>query len=132
MYCSRSQTDTAAQHAEHAPTLFCPPAEDRTRQEFRDETDVNLLLQRYGAAIPQKPVQYGEVDFDLDLHTAYGAFQRVREGFNSLVPMLRDKYPTLDELVAAIATGEVISKDGQLVEKPVAPPPVALTPHLVV
>lgn len=127
MYITRSQADSSEDHAQHDMFLVCPPEEDKTRQEFRDEQDVNLLMQRYGASIPQQPVQYGEVDFDLDLHTAYGAVQRVREGFNSLDPALRVKYPTLDHLVAALATGTVtVGADGTLSETTVAVPTPAV------
>ena len=53
------------------------PAEDRTRQEFKDESDTNWLLRRYGVNVPQVKPQYGEVDMDSQYHDAVLAHQEV-------------------------------------------------------
>lgn len=56
----------------------CPPDEDKTRQEFKDESDTNWLLRRYGVNVPQASVQYGkEVDFDVSYQDGVNAQREV-------------------------------------------------------
>jgi len=56
----------------------CTPEEDRTRQEFKDESDTNWLLRRYGVNVPQASVQYGkEVDFDVSYQDGVNAQREV-------------------------------------------------------
>ena len=45
--------------------VVCSVEEDMTRQEFKDECDVNHILRQHGFVV--RPVQYGEHDFDADL-----------------------------------------------------------------
>lgn len=60
----------------------CDPSEDKTRQEFKDESDTNWLLRRYGVNVPQVKPQYGEVDMDTQYHDAILAHQRVSEALS--------------------------------------------------
>lgn len=58
----------------------CSADEDRTRQEFKDESDTNWLLRRYGVNVPQASVQYGrEVDMDISYQDALNAQREVQE-----------------------------------------------------
>lgn len=60
----------------------CDPVEDKTRQEFKDESDTNWLLRRYGVNVPQVRPQYGEVDMDAQYHDAVLAHQEVSEALS--------------------------------------------------
>lgn len=91
---------------------------DMTRQEFKDETNVNWLLQRYGVNIPQKPIQYGQVNFDLDLQQATSAVQEVKRVYARMPDEVKKKYPTWQALLLAIENGTV----GFDIVKPPTPP----------
>lgn len=91
--------------------IACDPDTDQTRQEFKDDSDVNKLLARFGA-IPhtgETPV-FGEYDFDLDLQTAHEHIQQAAEAHNALPASLRAAYPSWMALAAAMASGEVTVK----------------------
>lgn len=81
-----------------------------TRQEFKKETDINEILNRFG--IPQftrEPI-FGEVNFDQDLQQAHLTIQRARETYDELPEWIRAKYPTQESLVDAIGNGQ-LAKD---------------------
>lgn len=83
--------------------LFCDPDEDVTRQEFKDEADVNKLMQRHG--LLPRPVQYGEWNFDEDLTSSVQARQQVDEAYSMLPENVRALYPNMAAVWAAIASG---------------------------
>lgn len=90
-------------------TAFDNSAEpDPVRQEFKDEADVNVMLNKFGMNVPmQRQPQFGETDFDLDLHSAYIAVDRVNHAMQALPPELREKYPTAARLLDAMNSGEL-------------------------
>lgn len=85
--------------------IICTEAEDRTRQEFKDESDVNKLLSRYGVNVPQVKAVYGEVDTDLDLQGAYMVAQEVRERLSpeQLEQLYTGKVPAAPEVSSGAA-----------------------------
>lgn len=103
----RSQVDDLQELYSLESGLACTPEEDKARQEFKAEADINVLLRKYGA-VPQRPLSYGEVDFDLDLHTAINAVSQASLGYASLPEHVRRKFPDLPSLFAAIANGEAV------------------------
>lgn len=61
--------------------------EGLTQQEFRDETDINLILQKYGVyaiAGEHPPEVYRDVSKDYDYMEAFQAVQEAQEAFASL------------------------------------------------
>lgn len=74
----RKQYDDDKSYSESC-VIKCSEEEDKTRQEFKDEADVNKLLSRYGVNVPQLRPVYGEVDTDIDLQGAYLAAQEVAD-----------------------------------------------------
>ena len=98
--------------------LFCSEEEDMTRQEFRDEADVNKLMMRHG--LVPRPVQYGEWDFDQDLTSSVQTRQAVSEAYAVLPQEVRAKFPDMGSVWAAIASGALkIGPEG--VEVPSTP-----------
>lgn len=88
--------------------LGCDPDEDVTRQEFKDECDVNKILSRLGALPPSRPVHFGgDVDFDVDLLSAYEAVQRAREAYDALSPKIRAQYRDWQTLAADLVSGKL-------------------------
>lgn len=104
-HASKDQDKVSAACAKH-----CLPDEDKTRQEFKASCDISTILQRHGVGpIPQRQMTYGAVDFDLDLHAAYMASERLRSQFANLPAHVRDAYPDMVSLMTAIARGEQVS-----------------------
>lgn len=99
----------------------CDPDEDKTRQEDKVTTDINYLLARVG--VMPRPVQYGEQNFDLDLHGVMLGAQELREGFALLPPEVQEKYGSFPELLRDVADGKVKFEKGAFVF-PVEVPPV--------
>ena len=108
-----------------ASGLNCPPEDNRTRQEFKDEADINNVVARfYPFAPPQARVpQYGEQDMSLDLHGALMAVQEARESYASLPASLREQFPTYSDFVNAVADGriQIVNQDAAGVEVPSTP-----------
>lgn len=80
-----------------------------TRQEFREEADVNTMLRRFGvpvAAAARRPV-FGDVDWDLDLHSAHIAVERAGAAFRKLPRVLQEKYKDTRGLLDAMNSGEL-------------------------
>ena len=93
-----------------ASAVQCTEKEDRTRQEFAKDADINLLLKRFGVNLPVRQPEYGVVDFDLDLQGAYRAVAEARAGYGQLPAHLRERYPSWEAIVRAIEAGEEISR----------------------
>lgn len=69
---------------------------DRTKQSFRDECDINLIMKRYEATgqldhLATRPTLYGEVPA-LDFHQAMGLVVEAREQFALLPAAVRDRF----------------------------------------
>lgn len=128
----RTQADSVEQFAEYSDeaAISFDPREDRARQEFKDEADVNVILRRAGAGgFEPRPVQYGVQDFDWDLQGLYESAQVAAEAWAKLPERLRARYESWEELLPALERGEatLVDPDGVVVEKPVVDPvpPVA-------
>lgn len=107
----RTQVETDAER-EYYGQLTCissPEGEDKARQEFKKESDINELLRRFGA-VPPPRIPGGEWDFDTDLASAFDSVRRVRDGYRTLPAELREMYRTPQDLIQAILAGEVTYK----------------------
>lgn len=102
-----------------------PAYQDATRQEFKEEVDVNTILRRFGVngTMQQAPL-FGDVDFDVGAHEAYLVSVQAQDAWMRVDPTVRDKYKTWQELLDAVTRGvAVIGKDGKLEEPPAPPAP---------
>lgn len=107
----RTQVDDLGDAYSLATAIDFTDSIDNTRQEFRLEADVNHLLSRYGVGVPmQQQPQFGEVDFDLDLHSAYISVERSQHAFSELPYELRQKYGNVATMLDAMNSGE-LAKD---------------------
>lgn len=108
--------------------LECDEKEDKTRQEFASECDVNVILRRFGAGgFEVRPVQYGVQDTDLELQELYASAAELDSAWTRLPARLKGRYRNWSELVGAIQRGEasLVDKDGvESVPKEVVPPVV--------
>jgi len=89
--------------------LACPVDEDHTRQEAKEDADINVLLKRHGGIPPSKVPSFGEVDFDVDLRGALERTRAAEVAFEAL-PLsdaIRREYPDWHSFAAAVARGDV-------------------------
>lgn len=117
----RQQSDLIDPTIKIRETIACPPQEDKARQEFRDEADVNLLLKRYGAIPNPKPVG-GEWDFSTDLQGAYALLNDAKRLFQDFPQPLRSQYRNWQNVYAAIMSGEIRLKADGVLEVPSSAP----------
>lgn len=79
-----------------AQSTFNTSGASMTQQHFKDETDINKLMRKYGHAslIPAgfRLPEYGDFDGLTDYHSAINAIAQAREGFESLPADLRRKF----------------------------------------
>lgn len=118
--------DLGPRWSDEAATV-CPPEEDRTRQEFKEEADINVILRRAGAGgFEARPVSYGVQDLDLDLQGVYAAVEVAQEAWERLPGRLRKRYPSWAELLPALERGEaaLVDPDGVVVDPPGKEPKV--------
>jgi len=123
----RSQADSAEQFEQYSDEagISFPIGEDKTRQEFAEECDVNVILRRFGAGgFEGRPVVYGVQDLDLDLQGVYTAVEVAEEAWERLPERLRKRYRAWPELLGAMERGEasLVDPDGVVVDPPVTDP----------
>lgn len=87
-----------------ATGISCTAEEDRARQEFKNECDVNWLLRKYGALPPSQTFPQGEVDFDLSLLDAKMALGDARKAYEAFPRVLREKL-SFEGFLTAVANG---------------------------
>lgn len=76
-----------------------------TRQEFKDEADINIILKRFG--VQSGPMgTYGEVDYTIDLQQALAAIASANQAHFNVPPELQGKYRTWRDVLNAAETGE--------------------------
>lgn len=83
--------------------ISCNAEEDKTRQEFKEECDVNHILRMHGYNM--RPVQYGVHNFDDDL-TVQMQSRSVFEAWYAEAPdQVRELCPDLGAFMRAFGSG---------------------------
>lgn len=121
----RKQTDSDERNEEFGQLTAIDTSHmiDRTRQEYKDEADINLILKRFGVNGHQlRPVAYGTADYDLDLQTSIQAIRDSQRAYYTLSEQTRRKYPTWQKFVDAIAFGDFAPPAPAAPPDPAAPP----------
>lgn len=107
MMLKRTQLDLRGDDISLATGIAFDPDDDQTRQEFKEECDINTILARFGAG-DVRPVRFGEsVDADLDLLTAINAVRDAQDSFEALPQSLTSRYRDISSLVDALNRGEL-------------------------
>lgn len=105
--------------------VTCSEDEDMTRQEFKDDSDINKLVERHGLIV--RPVKYGEHNFDEDLTAQMQSRSVFQLWFESAPANVKEMYPDLGSFLAAFASGAF--KTGLAgVEVPSSPDSPSATP----
>lgn len=87
------------------PGLACDPKDDRTRQEFKKDSDVNYLIKKYGANIPMGNVRFGVQEFGVDRFEALRRLETAQDTYDALPESVKAVYGDWETLLAAIADG---------------------------
>lgn len=87
--------------------IDCSKDPGPTRQEFKDEADINVLLSKFGVNQQSRPLQFGEQDFTMDLQQAIIAVDESRNAYTRLSPDIQEAFPSWQKFVNGLATGEV-------------------------
>lgn len=85
--------------------VVCSSDEDKTRQEFREECDVNHILRQH-SFVP-RPVQFGEHNFDSDLTQQMQSRSVFLAWYESAPENVREQYPDLASFLAAFGAGAI-------------------------
>lgn len=86
--------------------LDCSDRPDLARQEFKDETDVDKVLARYGVDGLKRRPEYSEVDYNMDLQTSLESIREAERAIAKLPTELRGKYSTWERLLDGAYNGE--------------------------
>lgn len=108
LFAIRSQADNKGD-AISAATALEPGEDVHTRQEFKDETDINNIMKRFGQTgmIATRQMEWGkEIDESIDLQQAIGAINQARAATFNVPPELKTKYPNWQTLLNAAESGE--------------------------
>jgi len=98
---------------------------DKTRQEDKDSTDINILLRRFGANVPQKRPVFGEQDFTLGLQDAIHAVEQAKTFWNRLPADIKSLFNDWREVLVAAEDGslETIVSEAKKKEEEKTPNP---------
>ena len=102
----RSQADDKGDSVS-LQTGYDTGSDSLTRQEFKDEADLNILLGRFGVnqQVRQDP-RFIEIDYNLDLQSALAAVDAARRANYDIPQELRAKYPDWRTLLDGAESGE--------------------------
>lgn len=101
------------------PTIDCSDDKDMARQEFKDDADINYMLSRFGITQPRGTPTYGEWDDTIDLQSALQSVHDARSAFRELPKELTNKFPRMEDMLAALENGSLVIKNE---EAPLAQP----------
>lgn len=100
----RSQTDGMGDFWSDATGIDFSNTEILTRQEYKDEADLNILLSRFGVNTPMREMSWGaEIDDRIDLQTALQAIDEAKR--IEVPPELRTRFPTWQAVLNGAESG---------------------------
>lgn len=103
----RTQVDDLAEEYSLLTQLDCSDFPDQTRQEFKQETNVNYILSRFGVNTPLRETAYGEIDYNMDLQQSLTAINEAQQAVRKLPEPLRDKYYHWELLLEGMRSGQL-------------------------
>lgn len=127
MKAIREQHDDMQNQLSDQAATFCTTEEDKTRQEFKQDADVNTTLLRHGLPVAglKTPV-YTDNNTDIDLQDAIQIVETVRTAHADLPEHIRARYPTWQHLLTAAMSNTLDFQKPRTYTKDTVPP---LTPE---
>lgn len=96
---------------------------DHTRQEFKNEADINYMLSKFGVTAPRGSPVYGEWDETIDLQIALQSVHDARAAYKELPKELTNKFPSMEAMLTAMENGSLVIKNEVApAETPARPP----------
>lgn len=103
----RTQHDGKGKEYSDRGARIFDPEEDKTRQEFKDDADLNILLRRFGLeTLVRTDGKFTEVDYNMDLQQAFAAIAAAKHVLPNVPPELRGKYKSWQDVLNATESGE--------------------------
>lgn len=115
-------SDQERERRGQATMIFCPPEEDKTRQEDNVNTP-QKMLDRYGPNLFSMNNR-GHFDQELDLQAVYDARAAAQRAYEALPAKVRERFRDIHEVARAAETGE-LSELLKPVADPAPAPPAA-------
>lgn len=103
----RTQVDGLGDIYSKTSALDCSADRDMTRQEFREESDINVLLKKFGLNQQSRPLVYGEFDYTIDYQQALTSLEAAGRAHARMPAEVREKYPTTRAMLDGMASGEL-------------------------
>lgn len=116
----RSQADDLGDFYSNMAGIETTGWEDTARQEFKSEADINVMLAKFGVMTPQRPLQFGEIDYTIDLQQAIEAVAEAKRVWERMPDDVKAAYPSWESLLNAAISGELRI---HLEAEPEPPPP---------
>lgn len=106
MKAVRTQHDDLQKTYSDATAIDFTHSKDVTRQEFKDDADTSKILARFGiSGVTQKPIVFGERDFDMDLQRSIELVKEATDAWHKMPAHAKDKYPTYIDMLRAADQG---------------------------
>lgn len=114
----------------HSRVRLTSSGPGRTKQSFKDETDINVIMARYIRGLPVTSVQhkapwYGDFSQSSDFHTTLNRVAEAELAFSTLPAELRERFNnSTEKLIAFLANPDNADEAVQLglFEAPPSPP----------
>lgn len=103
----RTQTDGLQDFYSSESGLDCSGEADVTRQEFKDDADINNILRKFGVLTNDRQPLFQGTDYNLDLQQALSSIAQAKAAHGELPENLRARYPTWQSLLTALDNGSL-------------------------
>lgn len=102
----RTQTDGLSDEYSVAGGLSFDPATDLTRQEFKQDADINVMVRRQGIR-PLVEFPVGARDYDMDLIRGYERAAELRASILELPPEVLEVNGGVDGIIQGVLSGRL-------------------------
>lgn len=132
MIVLRHQLSTDADAVSLATGVSTPMSSDRTQQHFKDECDINVIVERFGITgqLPENarmPV-YGDFTGVVDFHTAVNAVRSAQDAFDVMPAKVRARFENNPQLFVEFCSDPANLAEARLLGLAPSPPAPALPP----
>lgn len=124
IHATRTQHDGAQNAYSANGGLDCSDSKDATRQEFKDDVDVNKLLAKFGVGVPRRQGVFGtETDYNIDLQQALDSIRAAKQAWRGMPKDVKNRYKSWQALLGAVDRGDLTINLEEPPEPPKTVPP---------
>lgn len=107
MHAKRTQHDGKGLQYSKSTAIDCTGSPGRTRQEFKNEADINIMLARFGVNHQQRTLTFGQQDFTIDLQQGLASIEQTKRVYARMSPEIKELYPTYEKFIVGMESGQV-------------------------